>query len=124
MTKRILPGPIAAALMTQRPSLLHVVAEDVRKGTLALSPEDQAEVIELLGDFLQQANEDRQLTQETSAMKQCMSRDCNGYATYKVAWDADDGYFTYTYQCEVCHQAIIDEGLMEDTVAFTRPLQD
>ena len=60
MTKRILPGPIAAALMTQRPSLLHVVAEDVRKGTLALSPEDQAEVIELLGDFLQQANEDRQ----------------------------------------------------------------
>lgn len=52
--ERILPGGIAAALMTRRPELVKIVAAAVRLGTQVLTPEDQAEIIELVGDLIRQ----------------------------------------------------------------------
>ena len=58
--ERCLPGGIAAAIMTKRPQLVRVVSAEVRHGTFSLTPEDQAEVIDLIGDMLQQANENEE----------------------------------------------------------------
>ncbi len=52
--ERHLPGGIAAALMTQRSELMQIVEADVRSGRRILSHKDQAEIIGLVGDLIQQ----------------------------------------------------------------------
>jgi hypothetical protein len=59
-TVRVLPGGIAAALMTRRPELVKMVAAEVRLGTTVLTPEDQAELIGLIGDLISQSVNDQE----------------------------------------------------------------
>jgi hypothetical protein len=59
-TSRVLPGGIAIAVTTRRHELLACVIDEVRSGRLVLNTEDQAEIIGLLSDLIEQDNQTRQ----------------------------------------------------------------
>ena len=56
---RAVPGGIAAAIMTKRPELARMTARKIRDGNVLLNAEDQAQVVELVADLLESANEDQ-----------------------------------------------------------------
>lgn len=73
-----LPGPLAAALATNRPELVSVFISEVKTGHEVLTPEIQAEMLQLLVDLIQDREEGRARFAELSTSIKHLSNSARG----------------------------------------------